>query len=249
MEKPLRVAVCEDTECEEKKLLSVLSKAEIPTECAVFRSGEELVEGYKPNTFDLLLVDIYMGGMTGVDAVAKIRELDASVPVAFVTTSTDHALASYRLAALRYIEKPYGQKDIDDILRLAKMERDNAPGLVVRRNGREEKIRFSEIVYLEQQTHLVNIYLRDGRDGSDGCPSAQVYAKLSDLFPQFEGQPFFSPHKSFLANLACVRYIDAELKCFAMCNGKNVPIRRETMGKAKKALGDFLFGKTRGLSV
>ncbi|MEG0895540.1 MAG: LytTR family DNA-binding domain-containing protein, partial [Oscillospiraceae bacterium] len=156
----LKIAICEDTHSEEEKLLALLNKSDIPTSCTVFTSGEALLKTYEPQAFDLLLMDIYMGGITGVETVSKIREIDEDVPVAFITTSTDHALESYRLSALKYIEKPFKQKDIEEILTLAQLKKSNVPSLVIKKNGIEEKIPFSQILYLEQQTHQVNIYLK-----------------------------------------------------------------------------------------
>ena len=56
--------------------------------CTQFGSSEELLEAFRPGKFDLLLMDIYMDGMTGVEAVQKIREMDDAIPIAFTTTST-----------------------------------------------------------------------------------------------------------------------------------------------------------------
>ena len=226
---PMQIAICDDTPEDIEKLVSIISKNPVSCECTIFHSGEELLAGYAPDRFDLLLTDIYMNGINGVETVTKIREIDEHIPIAFVTTSTDHALEGYRLSVLKYIEKPYVEKDIDDILKLAKMEKDNAPAFIVEKNRKIEKIPFHCILYLEQQTHLLNIYLKNGQ-------VLQVYDKISHVLPQMEDQDFFVPHKSFVVNLAYVKYIDVELKCFMMANNKNVPIRRETMSKAKKAL-------------
>ncbi|MDD2958474.1 MAG: LytTR family DNA-binding domain-containing protein [Lachnospiraceae bacterium] len=238
---PLKIAICEDMHNEEEKLLALLQKSSIPTSCTVFTSGEALLYAYQPQIFDLLLMDIYMGGITGVETITKIRETDEEIPVAFITTSTDHALESYRLSALKYIEKPFKQKDIEDILKLVLLKKNNVPSLMIQKNGKAEKIPFSQILYLEQQTHRLNIYLKNGE-------MVLIYEKLSALFSQLAEQDFFNSHKSFSVNLSFVRFIDTELKCFVMQNGRNVPIRRESMGKAKKALENFLFHKTRGIS-
>ena len=241
LEEPLSVAVCEDTESDLERLLEVLAASPVRTVVSGFRSGEELLAAYEPEKFDLLLSDIYMGGMTGIEAVSRIRETDEDLTVAFITTSTDHALESYRLSALKYIEKPFRQKDVDEILKLALLERSCAPALVISSGGREERIRFSRILYLEQQTHELNIHLRDGS-------TVQYREKLSSLLPQLPGDSFLSPHKSFAVNLSGVCSVDQELRCFVMQDGKNVPIRRESMSLAKHALEDYLFSKTRGLS-
>ena len=238
MPDPLRIAICEDTKSDEEQLLNLLSQSDIETSCTVFPNGEALLRVYQPQEFDLLLTDIYMDGMTGVETVAKIREIDETVPVAFITTSPDFALESYRLSVLKYIEKPFKKKDIEDILDLAQMKREHAPSLLLRKNGTELKIRFSQILYLEQQTHQLIIYLRNHT-------VEQLRDKLSSHLPELEAHHFFQPHKSFSVNMSFVRSINPELRCFVMQDGKNIPIRRESMSKAKKALKEYLFNRTR----
>ena len=240
MEDILKIAICEDTSSDADKLIQLLNSSPYSIQCRLFTSAEAFLEIYRPQMFDLLLTDIYMGGITGIEAVSRIREIDENLPVAFITTSTDHTLESYRLSALKYIEKPFRQKDIDDIVKLAKLEQESAPSLVLMQNGKETRIRFCRILYAEQQMHQLKLILQGGEE-------AFVYAKLSALLPQFDGQGFFCPHKSYVVNLAFVREIDAELKCFVMQDSSNIPIRRESMSKAKKALADYLFHRTRGL--
>ena len=238
MDEPLKIAVCEDSDQDKQILLNILASAAIPSEAEVFESGEDLLRSFEPLKYDLLLSDIYMTGISGVETVEKVRKIDEDIPIAFVTSSPDHTLESYRLSVLKYIEKPYQKKDIDSILQLAKMNRDSAPALVMLVGGRENRIRFSQILYLEQQTHHVTIYLCSGQQIS-------VYEKLSVLAPQLEQEGFYSPHKSYFVNLNYVRSIDTEFRCFLMADNGRVPIRRESMTQARKALEEHLFRKTR----
>ena len=240
MNEKLTIAVCEDSKQEEEKLLCLLNKSKIQSIAAVYKSGEALLTEYEVGKYDLLLMDIYMGGMTGVQAVAKIREIDEEIPIAFITNSTEHTLESYRLSALKYIEKPFCEKDIEEILSLALMKKANIPSLLVQRNKETEKIPFSKILYLEQQNHQLAIIFKNG-------DTLHIYDKLTDILPQLEGQSFFIPHKSYAVHLPYVCNINKELRCFSMINGKNIPIRRESMSKAKKALECFLFDTTRGI--
>ena len=236
---PLNLAICDDLPEERKALLALLEQAPIATNCTQFGSSEELLEAFRPGKFDLLLMDIYMDGMTGVEAVQKIREMDEHIPIAFTTTSTEHTLESYRLSVLKYLEKPVRQKDINDLLHLVKLQRDSAPQLAIRQNGAAQRLLLSELFYLEQKAHHVFLYRRDGG-------TLQLYVKLSDLLPHLEGQPFFCPHKSYCVNLAFVRGINEEYQCYKMSDGKNVPISRTNRAKAKRAWEDYLFARTRG---
>ena len=236
---PLRLAICDDLPEEWEALLALLEQAPIATVCAQFASSEELLEAFRPGGFDLLLMDIYMDGMTGVEAVRKIREMDETIPIAFTTTSTEHTLESYRLSVLKYLEKPVRQKDINDLLRLVKLQRDSIPRLTIHQNGTVQKLPLSELLYLEQKGHHVMISRKDGS-------IVQLYGKLSDLLPQLEGQPFFCPHKSYCVNLAFVRGINEEYQSYELADGKMVPISRSNRAKAKRAYEDFLFARTRG---
>ena len=235
---PLNLAICDDLPKEREALLALLEQAPIATNCTQFGSSEELLEAFRPGKFDLLLMDIYMDGMTGVEAVQKIREMDESIPIAFTTTSTEHTLESYRLSVLKYLEKPVKQKDLDDLLRLVKLQKDSAPRMTIQQNGKTQKLPLSELMVLEQQGHHVVLSLKGGS-------TIQLYGKLSDLLPQLEGQPFFCPHKSYCVNLAFVRRINEEYQCYEMADGKKVPISRPNRAKAKRAWEDFLFARTR----
>ena len=241
MMEPLHVAVCEDQPGEREALLALLAESAVPCVSTAFSSGEALLEAWRPRAFDLLLMDIYMEGMSGIEVVKRLRDRGEELPVAFITSSTDHALDSYRLSVLKYIEKPARPRDVAEILELARLKKADVPSLAIRRGGSREEIPLSDISYLEQQGHVVNIHLRDGTVRS-------TYEKVAALAEELSGRPFFQPHKSFLVHLPYVGHIDGDLKCFVMADGKNVPIRRELMGKARRAWEDHLFARTRGES-
>ena len=236
---PLYIAVCEDMPQEADRLLAMLQSSSVPTSCTVFSSGEALLGQYRPGLFDLLLMDVYMSGATGIQTVERIRAVDEEVPVAFITTSLDFTRESYRLFALSYLEKPVGQRELERVLEIARLKKENRPALVLSRNGARERIPLTEIVYLEQRARRLLVHLRGGRE-------IPFYEKLSAMPEQLSGQPFFFCHKSFCASLPHVQRIDAGLRCFGMDDGSNVPIRRESMAGAKKAFEDYLFSRTRG---
>lgn len=236
----LQVALCEDLPEEQAWIISLLENSVIPVVCTVFADGEALLHAYRPERFDLLLIDIYMRGMTGIEALARIREMDSEIPAAFITTSTEHTLESYRLRALKYIEKPVRLEEIAEILELALMRKKNRPSLVVQKNGKDMRLYLSSVLYLEQQGRQVVIYCK-------GDAQICIYGKLASLLTQLHEPLFFCSHKSFCVNLSYVRFIDHGLKCFVMENGSNVPITRPRMAGAKQAYENYLYSRTRGI--
>lgn len=237
----LKIAVCEDETAQRNRLLALLDESSIKNIYSVFENGEKLLNVFEQGKYDLILMDIYMDSeLTGVEVIRLIREKDKNIPVAFVTTSKEHTLESYRLSAIKYIEKPYSKESIEDTLYLALLKKQDVPSLLVQKNRSIQKIPFADIIYIEQQVHKIFICLNNTED-------IYIYGKLSDLNEQLPEEQFFIPHKSFVVNLSFVRYIDTELKCFAMGNHTNVPIRRELLTKAKNTLENYLFDSTRGL--
>ena len=64
-----------------------------------FSSGEEFLSRFTAGLYDLVVLDIFMGDLTGVDVARKIRETEHNVRLVFCTTSNDFASESYEVAA------------------------------------------------------------------------------------------------------------------------------------------------------
>ena len=75
---------------------------------SAFPSGEAFLASYRPGLFDLIILDIFMKEITGMDTARKIRESDQTVRIVFSTSSNDFASESYEVNACYYLKKPYG---------------------------------------------------------------------------------------------------------------------------------------------
>jgi two-component system response regulator LytT len=67
-----------------------------------FESGESFLAAEKEQRFTAAFLDIYMHGMSGMDAARELRKTDADCLLIFTTTSTDHALEGFQVRALHY---------------------------------------------------------------------------------------------------------------------------------------------------
>ena len=81
----LRVAVCEDNPEEYEQLFLMIQDSGFPVRVSMFESGEAFLAEYHPGCYDLVLMDIYLNGISGVEAVRMIRKTDQELPVAFTT--------------------------------------------------------------------------------------------------------------------------------------------------------------------
>lgn len=108
----LIIAICDDLELDRKYITNLIQDYPTPLSYYVrimtFTSGEDLVTYYMNENigFDVIFLDIYMAGENGIKTAEKIREFDSQCKIIFTTTSTDHALDSFKVFPFNYLIKP-----------------------------------------------------------------------------------------------------------------------------------------------
>lgn len=235
----LMIAVCEDDHADCEQLCGLINASGIPASVTVFERGEDLLPAWQPGRFDLVFMDIYLDGLSGVEAVRRIRELDQEIPVAFTTASLDFALDGYRMNVAKYIEKPASPGAVHEMLALArdkKAERERNTILLGQRNP--IRIPVLRLRYVEQQEHNLVFYLSGGG-------TMKRKGRLDSLAPLLAEYPFFRCHKSYLVNLSFVQDIDKDQMVFQLREGGSVYIRRELFYKARSEWESWLFSAAR----
>lgn len=97
-------------------------------------SGEEGVEAVRRNTFHLVLLDLKMPGIGGLEALRRMKEHDPGLPVVVFTgySSIESAKEAVRSGAADYLTKPVEQqKLIEEVGRHARVEAADARGSVM----------------------------------------------------------------------------------------------------------------------
>ena len=104
-----RIAIVEDDKSfieELKKYLEQYSQEEGQEfEISTFYDGEEILENHVSG-YDLILLDIEMPKVNGMDAAEKIREADENVVLMFITNMAQYAIRGYSVGALDFVMKP-----------------------------------------------------------------------------------------------------------------------------------------------
>ena len=100
----MRIAIVDDL-AEERALLKerlsrLLGLRGAEAELLEFESGESFLSAEKERRFTAAFLDIYMDGMSGMDAAKELRKTDTDCLLIFTTTSTDHALEGFQVRAL-----------------------------------------------------------------------------------------------------------------------------------------------------
>lgn len=105
--KQLKVLIVEDEESVRKLIAKVLSNDGILTYQA--ESGKQALEMLSKYQFDLVLLDVELGDMTGYEIAVEIRQKDLQLPTIFLSGKTDESdiLKGLDVGADSYITKPF----------------------------------------------------------------------------------------------------------------------------------------------
>jgi len=234
MQSLLKIAVCENCNADSKTMMSYIEQSGYTVEAECFESGEKLMEKFEKERYHVVFMDIYMDGMSGIEAVRSIRESDSRVLIVFVTTSREHALESYRLGALKYIEKPVTLESIKDSLELAVALTSKRDVLRVSTGKDCVDIPLAEIYYIEVIDHVCLIHTESG--------VVKTYANLKEICYNLPPR-FLKCHRAYVANMDHIREIDED---FIMDNGDVVYISRKNIHRIKKEYMKYLCNTARG---
>lgn len=217
-----KVMICDDEPevCQEieQSLLRFAHDAGETFEIRRCSSAEELLEQWQEDN-DILLLDIRMQGMTGMEAARELRKRGSRVAILFITTMVQYAMEGYEVHAYGFMKKPLREKQfhlqLEDVLRY--LRRTKGKPLLLNTNFITDVICSTEIVYAEAFGHKIEVLLSDGRRITHGIP-------LGELERQLPPENFFRCHKSYLVNLQHIRQIG--LSELLLTGGAHVPLSR-----------------------
>lgn len=203
----MRVAIVDDVREDARLLQSHLRRCQEDGigewESVLYSSGEDFLSGYQPE-FDLVILDIDMPGINGVDAARRIRALGDNVVLMFVTNMPQYALQGYAVDAVDYLIKPVSYEEFS--LKLKKAQRyaylNQSAQLTLRTADGVVLVPSDRLLYIESSLHYLTYHTLDGIYRVRGSLS-QVEAELpASLFARCGG--------SFLVNLRHVKGIEKQ---------------------------------------
>jgi two-component system, LytTR family, response regulator len=198
----LKVVIAED-DFSSKTLLSyfieLLSEYKVVGEAS---NGKELIEVVQKVKPDIVLVDIHMPLLNGVEAAKMCKEMLPSLQVIFTTGSEEFAVEAFNISAIDYIVKPIEKVRLFIALEKAKQSlqlharTETKPviknKLAIKSNQAILYITIEDILYIEKEGRKSILHTEEGR-----YESLESLQELEDRLPDF----FFKTHRSYLVNL------------------------------------------------
>lgn len=227
----MRIALVDDTP-EELEILTGIIHNELPqAHVFTFPSGEYFLEAWNNNSYDLILLDIYMEGMLGVDVARKIRETDEDVRIVFCTTSNEFASESYEVGANYYLQKPVSSTSFQRMLKMIHLSNYEENRFITLPDG--QRIVLRNIIYTEYYNHSIIIHLKKQADLQTRMSQTEWESLLA------EHNFLYNCSKGIVVNFHEVEH--QENSMFIMKNQSSVPISRRKSKDALEAFAKFRF--------
>ena len=238
----LRVLVCDDELIARRRasrLLSEQADVEIVAECA---SGDEVLARLAAEDIDLVVLDINMPGMSGIETVMKMPE--ERPYLIFLTAHPEHAVQAFDLGATDYLLKPVDEARLRKALDRARRQLDAPP----RQGGDDSGAPLARLAITtkagvvllgpDEVTHavfdgqLVTVHTRDRAILSD--------ATLQELEQRLSASHFERVHRRAIVNLLHVERLEPVMSggyVARVAGGKSVDVSRQAARKLRRRLG------------
>lgn len=234
-----RVAVCddeqEDRECIRRKTDSIFQEEQIDASVRCYADCGELFhaicEGEK---FDLLLLDVIMDDMDGMELAGHLRRGTFEESIVFISNSKEMALRGYEVAASRYLAKPLEEERLREaLLHCYRMEVKNK-AILIPRGGSVQKVFPREILYVETERRGCRIVIENDREKY----ALSTSLKISELEPTLLKQNFIRCHQGFLVNL---RYAQSlHTKEIVLSDGTRIPVSKHRIQEVRREFFSYL---------
>ena len=200
-----------------------------------YRSGQSFLDHWSAGQYDVIILDIFMGGITGVEVAKKIRLTDRDVKLVFCSHSHEFATESYEVNAQYYLLKPATQGSITNMLRRLNLELIQLQEFVTLPDGHDVILR--DIVFTEYYNHVVTLYMKN----KESYRIRTNHAIVEDLLTPCGF--IHSPSKGILVNFHEVTAVSDD--SFTMSEGTVLPISRRKNKEIQTAYIKFRFQKMR----
>lgn len=232
----VKIAVCDDEQSVVAKIDTYLDQIQkdlgVTFRVFYFSSGEELLQDM-PRDVRILLLDIQMGGISGLEAAKQLRREGADFYLFFITSNVQYALEGYEVHAYAFLQKPPQYVQLKAQLKnvLRKIRNEPSDLLRLKTKNAVHVIDCKKLLYAEVYGHSTYLVFED-RD------RLSFNMSLDTLEESLRSHGFFRCHKSYLVNLQKVSSINGnDVK---VTNGDIIPLSKHRKNEFLLSLQDLM---------
>ena len=241
-----QMAICDDHIEELGKMSALLDeyrlKRNMDLTYTAFQNPVELLASVEKGiAYDIILLDIVMPGLNGIDAAKEIREYDKSVKIIFLTSSAEFAVQSYVVGAYFYQLKPVWKDSFFTLMDrvTSEIRRESGESLITRCKTGITRIPICQLVCCE----VAGRTLKYRRQGGSVLESVGTMQDIEQILLQYPC--FIKPHRSYLVNMEYIQsisYREIELE-----QGMKISIPHGKYAEIKETFLEYAFRKGKSL--
>lgn len=235
----VEIAIVDDMELDreqvERLVRSWSQRKKIEVHLSLFSSGEAFLEKFKPEQFSIVLLDLYMKGINGMDTAREIRRRGSNSQLVFVTSSDAYAIQGYEVDAANYLLKPVDEYALENalqhcLLRLG-CDRDS---ITVTSNRAAVSIPLRNIIWIEAQRNALLFHTDGG--------TVKSYMTVESASKMIRGkEQFLICCKGIVVNMD--RIVSVGDDTFIMDDSEQVPIRKRGGNQVKQQYLQYIFSQ------
>lgn len=203
----MKIAICDDEFYQRNMLRSIVEKIagelHIKIEMSLHMSREELLEKLEKDVYayDIILLDIQMKELTGIEVAKVIRQTNQSTLIIFITAVADFVFEGYNVRAFNYILKPIEEEKVKGIVvqAIKTLEVEDKPYYPVTTKEATYNVKIEEILYFKSDRRMIQVLTTKGE--------YHFYNKLDEIEEDLESKGFIRCHQRYLVNIAHIDYM------------------------------------------
>lgn len=253
-----KIAICDDMEQDAQYIASHVQKwadqAGAGVELQSFPSAESFLFHYEgQKDFDILLLDIEMGVMNGVELARKVRLENEQVQIVFITGFPDFIAEGYEVEALHYLMKPISYEKLVQVLDRAVSRLSKEEKSVLFTVDREiTRVAVKDIIAVEAFAHSSRVTTR--RESFEVKTSITAVERLLEdtvrkvdkenlakAHQNTAGSPFIRCHRSYLVSIPYIKSISKTE--VLLDNGMRLPLSKGNYQAVNQAFIQYYRGE------
>ena len=233
----VRIAICDDEEgaalLHKKIVMECLRAEQIGCDVTTYTQSRNLLYDITDDGFfyDLILLDIEMPGIGGMEIPQQLKGFLPNVRIIFVTSHTEYAIDAFELSIFRYVPKNNLEVKlaaaVTDAAKLIELE--VGQEYTIQTASRMEKIPYKDIFYIQ----------RDGKNASitSSVGIAKVRKSLQQVFDELNTPEFIFIDRGCIVNIIQIMKISDGM--VVLKNGEQLPISRSHLQEVKQKINQF----------
>lgn len=226
---PLKISLCDDEPQQISQMKTMLyewsANNNIEIETHEYSSAEQFLFDYENNTCDLLLLDIEMAGLNGMELAKNLRTKGDLLPILFITGFSEYMADGYDVEALHYLLKPVKKEKLFEVLDRYIAKCQTSSQLLLPCEDGTVRVSEDTILYCEAMGKKTYLYLSDGKTLICTTGISKLTKELSS--------DFIPCHRSYLIHLRYIRSISKI--AVTMDNGQELPLSRRLYESVNRA--------------